>query len=77
MKEGQEHKVSYQEWSDPERASEPVAAYDVNVFPTFVVIDPNGKILDIKPGSSGFYEILKKYITDAEIEKKLEDARNS
>ncbi len=76
MKEGQEHKVSYQEWSDPERAAEPVAAYDVNVFPTFVVIDPNGKILDIAPGSAGLFKVLE-HIPDAELEKKLKEAHNS
>ena len=77
MKEGQEHKASYHEWSDPEQASEPVAAYDVHAFPTFVVIDHNGKVLDKKEGASGFYEIIKKYIPDAEVEKKLENAHNS
>ena len=76
MKEGQEHKVSYQEWSDPERASEPVAAYDVNAFPTFVVIDPNGKILDIAPSSAGLFKVLE-HIPDAELEKKLKEAHNS
>ena len=76
MKEGQEHKVSYQEWSDPERAAEPVAAYDVNVFPTFVIIDPNGKILDIAPGSIGLLKVLE-YIPDAEVEKKLKEASKS
>ena len=75
MKEGQEHKVSYQEWSDPELASEPVAAYDVNAFPTFVVIDPNGKILDIAPGSAGLFKVLE-HIPDAELEKKLKEAHN-
>jgi peroxiredoxin len=73
MKEGQEHKVSYQEWSDPERAAEPVAAYDVNVFPTFVVIDPNGKVLDIAPGSAGLFKVLE-HIPDAELEKKLKES---
>ena len=77
IKEGQEHKVSYHEWSDPTQASEPVAAYDVHAFPTFVIIAPNGKILDKKEGASGFYEIIKKYIPDAEVEKKLENALNS
>ena len=74
MKEGQEHKVSYHEWSAPTQASEPVAAYDVYAFPTFVIIDSNGKVLDKKEGASGFYEILKKYIPDAEFEKKLKEA---
>ncbi len=73
MKEGQEHKVSYQEWSDPERAAEPVAAYDVNAFPTFVVIDPNGKVLDIAPGSAGLFKVLE-HIPDAELEKKLKES---
>ena len=77
IKEGQEHKVSYHEWSDPTQASEPVAAYDVYAYPTFVIIDPNGKVLDKKEGASGFYEIIKKYIPDAEVEKKLENALNS
>ena len=76
MKEGQEHKVSYQEWSDPERAAEPVAAYDVNAFPTFVIIDPNGKILDIAPGSAGLFKVLE-HIPDAEVEKKLKEASKS
>ena len=76
MKEGQEHKVSYQEWSDPERAAEPVAAYDVHLFPTFVIIDPNGKILDIAPGSAGLFKVLE-HIPDAELEKKLKEAHNS
>ncbi len=74
MKEGQEHKVNYHEWSDPTQASEPVAAYDVYAFPTFVIIDSKGKVLDKKEGASGFYEILKKYIPDAEFEKKLKEA---
>ena len=77
IKEGQEHKVSYHEWSDPTQATEPVADYDVYAFPTFVIIDPNGKILDKKEGASGFYEIIKKYIPDAEFEKKLKEALNS
>ena len=77
IKEGQEHKVSYHEWSDPTQATEPVADYDVYAFPTFVIIDPNSKILDKKEGASGFYEIIKKYIPDAEFEKKLKEALNS
>ena len=77
MKEGQEHKVSYHEWSDSAQASEPVAAYDVYEYPTFVIIDPNGKVLEIKTGASGFYEIIKKYIPDSEVEKKLEEAFKS
>lgn len=77
MKEGQEHKVSYHEWSDPTQATEPVADYDVHAYPTFVIIDPNGKVLDKKEGASGFYEIIKKYIPDAEVEKKLKEAFKS
>ena len=76
MKEGQEHKVSYNEWTDPTQASEPNAVYDIKVYPSFVIIDPNGKILDIKPGHEGFLEVLK-YIPDTEVEKKLKDAIKS
>ena len=76
MKEGQEHKVSYHEWSDPTFASEPVAAYDIKAYPTFVIIDPNGKILDIKTGGDGLLKALE-YIPDAEVEKKLKEALKS
>ena len=76
MKEGQEHKVSYHEWSDPTFASEPVAAYDIKAYPTFVIIDPNGKILDIKTGGDGLLKALE-YIPDAEVEKKLKEAHKS
>ena len=76
IKEGQEHKASYHEWNDNTRSEEPVAAYDIKAYPTFVIIDPNGKIVDIKRGTGGFLKVLE-YIPDAEIEKKLKDARNS
>ena len=76
MKEGQEHKVSYHEWSDPTFASEPVAAYDIKAYPTFVIIDPNGKILDIKTGGDGLLKALE-YIPDAEVEKKYKEALKS
>ena len=76
IKEGQEHKVSYHEWSDPTFASEPVAAYDIKAYPTFVIIDPNGKILDIKTGGDGLLKDLE-YIPDAKVEKKLKEAHKS
>ena len=76
MKEGQEHKVSYHEWSDPTFASEPVAAYDIKAYPTFVIIDPNGKILDIMPSPDGLLKALE-YIPDAEVEKKYKEALKS
>ena len=76
MKEGEEHKVSYHEWSDPTFASEPVAAYDIKGYPTFVIIDPNGKILDIMPSPDGLLKALE-YIPDAEVEKKYKEALKS
>ena len=54
-------------------ASEPVAAYDVYAFPTFVIIDSNGKVLDKKEGAGGLLKALE-YIPDAEFEKKLKEA---
>ena len=76
MEEGQEHKVSYHEWNDHARSAEPVAAYGATVFPTFVIIDPDGKILEMPAGSSGFLNVFK-YIPDAEVEKKLKEALKS
>lgn len=76
IKEGQERKVSYHEWSDNTRSAEPVAAYDIKAYPTFVIIDPNGKILDIKTGGSGLLKALE-YIPDAEVEKKYKEALKS
>ena len=76
IKEGQERKVSYHEWNDNTRSAEPVAAYDIKAYPTFVIIDPNGKILDIKTGGSGLLKALE-YIPDAEVEKKLKEALKS
>ena len=76
IKEGQERKVSYHEWSDNTRSAEPVAAYDIKAYPTFVIIDPNGKILDIKTGGSGLLKALE-YIPDAEVEKKLKEVLKS
>ena len=76
IKEGQERKVSYHEWSDNTRSAEPVAAYDIKAYPTFVIIDPNGKILDIKTGGSGLLKALE-YIPDAEVEKKLKEILKS
>ena len=76
IKEGQERKVSYHEWSDNTRSAEPVAAYDIKAYPTFVIIDPNGKILDIKTGGSGLLKALE-YIPDAEVEKKYKEVLKS
>ena len=76
IKEGQERKVSYHEWNDNTRSAEPVAAYDIKAYPTFVIIDPNGKILDIKTGGSGLLKALE-YIPDAEVEKKLKETLKS
>ena len=76
IKEGQERKVSYHEWNDNTRSAEPVAAYDIKAYPTFVIIDPNGKILDIKTGGSGLLKALE-YIPDAEVEKKYKEALKS
>ena len=73
MKEGQEHKVSYHEWNDNTRSEEPVAAYDIKGYPTFVIIDSNGKVLDKKEGAGGLLKALE-YIPDAEFEKKLKEA---
>ena len=73
MAEEERYKASYHEWNDHARSAEPVAAYGVRAYPTFVIIDPNGKILDIKEGAGGLLKALE-YIPDAEVEKKLKEA---
>ena len=77
IKEGQEHKVSYHEWNDHQFSAEPVATYGVNAYPSFVIIDPNGKILDILEGAKSFANSIFKYIPDEEFEKKLKEAIKS
>ena len=74
MEEGQEHKVSYHEWHSQARSAEPVTAYGIVGLPSFVIIDPNGKILENTIAASGFYEAAFKYIPDEEFEKKLKEA---
>ena len=76
MAEEERYKASYHEWISNARSAEPVAAYGVTLFPTFVIIDPNGKILDIAPGSAGLFKVLE-HIPDAEVEKKLKEASKS
>ena len=77
MAERERHKVSYHEWLSQARSAEPVAAYGVHLYPTFVIIDPEGKILEIpEEGSRGFLNVFK-YIPDAEVEKKLKEALKS
>jgi thiol-disulfide isomerase/thioredoxin len=76
MAEEERYKASYHEWISNARSAEPVAAYGVTLFPTFVIIDPNGKILEMPAGSSGFLNVFK-YIPDAEVEKKLKEAIKS
>ena len=77
MAEGDLHKVSYHEWNDHARSVKAVAAYGVKAYPTIVIIDPEGKILEMTVGASGFYDTIFKYIPDAEVEKKLKEALNS
>ena len=73
MAEEERYKASYHEWNDHARSAVPVAAYGIKVYPTFVIIAPNGKILDIKEGAGGLLKALE-YIPDAEVEKKLKEA---
>ena len=68
---GEEREVSYHEWNDHQRAAEPSVAYGVTAIPTFVLVDPNGKVLDINTGLHDFFVTLIKYIPDEEAQKML------
>lgn len=74
-KAGQENKVSYHEWHSQECSAEPKTAYGIVATPSYVIIDPNGKILEISPGTEDFYrDTFFKYIPDEEMKKVLMDA---
>ena len=68
---GEDSKVSFHEWNDHARSAEPAVTYGVIGNPSFVIVDPDGKILGISAGAD-FSEVFK-YISDAEIEKKLKE----
>ena len=47
----------------------PSAAYGVTAIPAYVLVDPNGKVLNIGTASGGFFESFLKIIPDEELEK--------
>ena len=71
-----ENQASYHEWNDHERGVNPSAAYGVTAIPTFVLVDPNGKVLNIGTASGGFLESFLKIIPDEELEKFIKEMHN-
>ena len=63
--------VSYHEWNDRKYATEIGNAYGAKGTPCFVIIHPNGNILDISHGARSFFREMIQHIPDAEIEKEL------
>ncbi|MBO4482205.1 MAG: AhpC/TSA family protein [Prevotella sp.] len=66
--------VSFHEWNDRKCAAEIATAYGSKGTPCFVIIHPNGNILNVSHGAGAFFKELIKHVPDAEIE---EQQRNS
>lgn len=66
-----DEEMSYHEWNDYKYAVDLKTAYNVSAFPTYIIIDSNGKVLEIIEGTNLFYQVLLKYIPDVELEKLL------
>ena len=73
MKE--DNKVGYHDWNDHKCAVDLANVYGAKGTPCFVIIDPEGKVLDVSHGASAFYKTFVKYIPDAEIEKLLNSSK--
>ena len=66
--------VSFHEWNDRKFAGEITNVYGSKGTPCFVIIHPNGNILNVSHGAGAFFKELIKHVPDAEIE---EQQRNS
>lgn len=69
MKEN--NNVSFHEWNDHKCAVDIAAQYKTKGTPAFVILDPDGKFLNLSHGAKSFFTEMMKYVPDAEIEKEL------
>ena len=74
-KESDDRKLSYHTWNDHKYASDIKAKYGVSATPTFIIIDPEGKIQDICVGGLEFFKAFVRHIPDAEIEKIISEIK--
>ena len=63
--------VSFHEWNDRRYAAEIANVYGLKGTPCFVIIHPNGNVLDVSHGAGAFFKEMIKHVPDAEIEKML------
>lgn len=67
----EKNNVSYHEWNDHKGAGEIGTFYGSKGTPCFVIIDPEGNVLNISHGTATFFKNMVGYVPDAEIEKLL------
>ncbi|MDO4992530.1 MAG: TlpA disulfide reductase family protein [Prevotellaceae bacterium] len=67
----EKNNVSYHEWNDHKGADEIASFYGSKGTPCFVIIDPEGNVLNISHGTATFFKNMVGYVPDAEIEKLL------
>lgn len=68
--------VSWHDWNDFKYARDILKKYDVPGFPAFVIIDPDGKVLNECFGFNYFLETLKLYIPAEDVDKLKDDWEN-
>ena len=64
--------VSWHEWNDHNLARDIIKKYDVKGFPTFIIIDSNGKILSKSLTLKNFSEALKRILPAGEVDKVMD-----
>ena len=67
--------VSFHEWNDRKCAAEIANVYGSKGTPCFVIIHPNGNILNVSHGAGAFFKELIKHVPDAEIEKQQRNSK--
>ena len=65
--------VSWHDWNDFKFARDIIKKYDVPGFPAFVIIDPDGKVLNECLGFKSFLQTLKLYIPADEVDKLVKE----
>lgn len=64
--------VSWHEWNDHIMARDIIKKYDIKGIPTFIIIDPKGKILSKSLNLKNFSEALKKLLPAEEVDKVID-----
>lgn len=67
----EKNNVSYHEWNDHKGGGEIASFYGSKGTPCFVIIDPEGNVLNISHGTASFFKNMLTYVSDAEVASKL------